>query len=118
MIDRMSYICRPLLRMWRLLVAVVLTALLGGSTAHASIPLREKTVALDVAVRLGGMLQGRGMKVIYTRRYDSTVRLQQRIATANSTAPHLVVSVHANSFPSPAKHGTTTFFQGGNVRSE
>jgi N-acetylmuramoyl-L-alanine amidase len=71
----------------------------------------EKDVVLDVALRLGALLQNRmGAEVILTRSDDTFVPLHERTAIANEHKADLFLSIHANSSPSRLVGGTETFF--------
>lgn len=59
--------------------------------------LYEKTITLDVALRLGKLLrQKTGVKVIYTRDDDRFVELWQRTKLANEAGGKLFISLHVN----------------------
>jgi N-acetylmuramoyl-L-alanine amidase len=59
--------------------------------------LLEKDVVLDVALRLGNLIEERmGAEVVYTRRDDTFVPLEQRTALANEKQADLFLSIHAN----------------------
>ena len=63
--------------------------------------LQEKTVTLDVAKRLGKLLeQNLGVNVVYTREDDHFVELWKRTKIANDSSGDLFISIHAN-----ANHG-------------
>ncbi|MFQ5663340.1 MAG: N-acetylmuramoyl-L-alanine amidase [Terriglobia bacterium] len=71
----------------------------------------EKDLALDVARRLGRLLEGQlGANVIYTREDDTFVPLENRIALANEKQADLFLSIHANSSRSRRVRGTETFY--------
>jgi len=71
----------------------------------------EKEIALDVALRLGHLLQRRlGADVIYTRQIDKFVRLEDRTAMANRAHADLFLSIHANSSSDPDVRGVETYF--------
>jgi len=73
--------------------------------------LREKDLALDVALHLGKLLEDRlGAEVIYTREHDTYVPLEARTALANKTQADLFISIHANSSRDPAARGTETYY--------
>jgi N-acetylmuramoyl-L-alanine amidase len=75
--------------------------------------LREKDVTLAVARQVGAYLEERlGVRVVYTRSDDQFIPLQDRGHSANEAGAKLFVSIHANASPSPAAHGTETFFLG------
>jgi len=60
--------------------------------------LKEKTVTLDVAKRLGKMIEKKlGINVIYTREKDVFVPLWKRTKLANQSEGKLFISIHANS---------------------
>jgi N-acetylmuramoyl-L-alanine amidase len=92
---------------------IVIDAGHGGHDSGTLGPhgLEEKTVVLDVALRLGRLLQQRlGMQVIYTRRTDTFIPLQQRTAIANRAHADLFLSIHANSSPQPEVRGVETYY--------
>ncbi|MEM7297674.1 MAG: N-acetylmuramoyl-L-alanine amidase [Bacteroidota bacterium] len=63
--------------------------------------MKEKDVALKVAMQVGQYLEKNidGIKVIYTRKDDSSVDLKKRPEIANSHNGDLFISIHANSLP-------------------
>jgi len=74
--------------------------------------LEEKDVCLDVALRLGRLIQQRlpGAQVIYTRKTDVFIPLEQRTAIANNAHADLFISIHANSSPDPQARGVETYY--------
>lgn len=81
---------------------------IGASGSH------EKDVVLDVALRLGKMIQKNSpdVKVMYTRSTDVFVELYKRAEIANRNKADLFISIHCNSAPSAAACGTETFVMG------
>ena len=78
----------------------------GGHDAgtHGPSGLLEKDVVLDVAQRLGELLEERlGSEVIYTRTDDTYIPLEQRTEIANEHKADLFLSIHANSSPYRAR---------------
>ena len=78
---------------------VVVDAGHGGKDPGAIsplLPLAEKEVALDVALRLGSALQRRGIQVVHTRTSDRDVALAERAAIAGRVGAHALVSIHLN----------------------
>jgi N-acetylmuramoyl-L-alanine amidase len=72
--------------------------------------LLEKDVVLDVALRLGKLIEERmGAEVVYTRREDSFVPLPQRTALANENHADLFLSIHANAGASSVS-GSETYY--------
>lgn len=72
--------------------------------------LLEKDVVLDVALRLGKLIEERmGAEVVYTRRDDSFVPLEQRTDLANEKQADLFLSIHANAGV-PSVSGYETYY--------
>jgi N-acetylmuramoyl-L-alanine amidase len=84
----------------------------GGSDSGAVGPtgLTEKSVDLDIALRLKNKLVGSGYKVIMTRSTDITKSMDERIAFANTGKADIFISVHNNSFVTPSANGTETYY--------
>ncbi len=73
--------------------------------------LMEKEVVLDLARRLGTLLEERlGSEVVYTREKDTFVPLEKRTAIANQKQADLFVSLHANSSRNRAIRGIETYY--------
>jgi N-acetylmuramoyl-L-alanine amidase len=92
---------------------IVIDAGHGGHDSGTIGPdgLEEKDIALDVALRLGSLLQQRlGAEVVYTRRTDKYVPLEERTAIANAAHADLFLSIHANSSSDPQVRGVETYF--------
>jgi N-acetylmuramoyl-L-alanine amidase len=79
---------------------VIIDAGHGGKDqgTHGPNGLLEKDVVLDVAKRVGTLVQDRlGVEVIYTRDGDTFIPLEQRTQFANEQRGDLFISIHANS---------------------
>ena len=73
--------------------------------------LLEKDLVLEVAKRLGRLLEGRlGADVVYTRQDDTFIPLETRTAIANQEKADLFVSIHANSSRDPDARGVETYY--------
>jgi N-acetylmuramoyl-L-alanine amidase len=73
--------------------------------------LLEKDVVLDVAKRLGRLLETRlGAEVVYTRRDDTFIPLETRTAIANRERADLFISIHANSSQDSDARGVETYY--------
>jgi N-acetylmuramoyl-L-alanine amidase len=73
--------------------------------------LLEKDLTLDVALRLGKMLEGRlGADVVYTRDDDTFIPLETRTAVANQQQADLFISIHANSSSDANARGVETYY--------
>src|SRR5208282_5375529 len=72
--------------------------------------LEEKSLTLDVAQRLGKLIEQKlGAQVVYTRTDDTFVPLEERTAIANQAKADLFISIHANSSNDPSARGIETF---------
>jgi N-acetylmuramoyl-L-alanine amidase len=74
--------------------------------------LMEKDVCLDVALRLGRIIDKNlpGAQVIYTRKDDTFVPLEERTAIANNAKADLFISIHANSSRDHYARGIETYY--------
>ena len=73
--------------------------------------LMEKDLVLDVALRLGKLLEQKlGAEVVYTRHDDTFIPLETRTAIANQNQADLFISIHANSSPDAAARGVETYY--------
>jgi N-acetylmuramoyl-L-alanine amidase len=81
----------------------------GGTTGPDG--LHEKDVVLDVAKRLGELIQNRlGSEVVYTRTDDTFIPLSRRTDIANEIKADLFLSIHVNSSPVKAVAGVETYY--------
>jgi N-acetylmuramoyl-L-alanine amidase/putative methionine-R-sulfoxide reductase with GAF domain len=73
--------------------------------------LLEKDLVLEIAQRLGKLLESRlGADVIYTRKDDNYIPLDERAEIANQAQADLFVSVHANYSDLPSARGVETYY--------
>ena len=73
--------------------------------------LMEKDLVLDVALKLGKLLEERlGAEVIYTREDDTFIPLETRTAIANKEQADLFISIHANSSSDASARGVETYY--------
>jgi len=70
----------------------------------------EKVMNLDVALRLRGVLQASGYRVVMTRDSDVFVPLGTRVAIANSYRDAIFVCIHFNSASRAGASGIETYF--------
>jgi N-acetylmuramoyl-L-alanine amidase len=85
----------------------------GGQDQGTSGPkgLLEKDLVLDVAKRVGKLIEDRmGAEVIYTRSDDTFIPLEGRTALANEKKADLFLSIHANSSPATHVAGIETYY--------
>jgi N-acetylmuramoyl-L-alanine amidase len=96
----------------QILRRIVLDAGHGGRDVGAQNTdrkLREKDLALDVALRLRQKLQADGFQVFLTRKSDSYIPLDQRAEFANRMNADLFISIHFNSVRKPSVLGLETY---------
>jgi N-acetylmuramoyl-L-alanine amidase len=80
-----------------------------GSTGKSG--LVEKELVLDVAQRLGKLIEQRlGAEVVYTRTADEFIALETRTKIANDHRADLFLSIHANSSGYRAVSGVETYY--------
>jgi len=74
--------------------------------------LMEKDLCLDVALRLGKIIQQRlpGADVVYTRTDDTFIPLEERTHIANDAKADLFISIHANSSHDHEARGIETYY--------
>lgn len=74
--------------------------------------LMEKDLCLDVALRLGKLIEQRlpSDEIVYTRQNDKYVGLERRTAIANEAKADLFVSIHANSSDDSSVSGIETYY--------
>lgn len=74
---------------------------------------KEKHIALDIALRLGKLIQDNlpDVRVVYTRKSDTFIELHERAGIANRAKADLFICIHANS-GAPAAFGTETYVMG------
>jgi N-acetylmuramoyl-L-alanine amidase len=85
----------------------------GGHDTGTAGPngLYEKDLVLDVAKRLGSLIESRmGAEVVYTRMDDTFIPLEGRTAMANQRRADLFLSIHANSSPARTSSGVETYY--------
>ena len=77
----------------------------------------EKTLALDVALRLRGLLQEKGVRTVMTRSNDTFIPLPERAAIANAHRDALFVSIHFNSALRRGAEGFETYYYNNQAES-
>ena len=78
--------------------------------------LKEKSINLSVALKVGKMLEEKGINVIYTRKDDdipwnSNEDLNYRIGMANNNNADYFVSIHCNYSDNPSENGIETYYR-------
>jgi len=72
----------------------------------------EKTVALQVSLKVKEKFSGSGIKIMMTRADDSFVGLYERAEMANTNKADLFISIHCNANTNKSAYGTETFAVG------
>ena len=95
---------------------VVIDAGHGGKDpgCHGHSKINEKDVALDIALKLGKIIEENlpDVRVIYTRKDDRFIELWQRAAIANRNKADLFLSVHCNAHTSTSLNGAESYVMG------
>ncbi|MDR0907724.1 MAG: N-acetylmuramoyl-L-alanine amidase [Rikenellaceae bacterium] len=75
---------------------------------------KEKDVNLDVALRLGALIEAScpDVKVVYTRQKDVAVGLAERGDIANKAGADLFISIHSDAIENHSVRGATTYIMG------
>ncbi len=71
----------------------------------------EKDLVLDIAKRLGALIEKKmGAEVIFTRSDDTFIPLEERTRIANQAGADLFLSIHANSSETASASGVETYY--------
>lgn len=83
-------------------------------TPHRKCRQDEKTIALNVALRLGRMVENTypDVRVIYTRQTDVYPTLPERVQKAKKVKGDLFISIHVNACPNASARGFETYVFG------
>lgn len=75
---------------------------------------KEKDVALKIALKVGYYIEKNcpGVKVVYTRKDDRYLGLDERAALANKNKADLFICIHANAVSKAEIYGTETYVMG------
>jgi N-acetylmuramoyl-L-alanine amidase len=72
--------------------------------------LREREVVRSISLELGNILLNEGFTVIYTRKGNTELTLQERALVADISGAELLVSIHVNASTNRAIAGSMTFY--------
>ena len=75
---------------------------------------QEKDITLALALKVGSYIEKnhKDVEVIYTRKDDTFIGLNERSQIANESEANLFISIHCNSNPSSSPYGTETYVMG------
>jgi N-acetylmuramoyl-L-alanine amidase len=87
-----------------------------GNLGTGRYKIKEKDIALDVALKLGAYINENmpEVEVVYTRDKDVFPELYERTALANAEKADLFISIHCDAFTSPDAVGCSSFVVGVN----
>lgn len=117
----MAYILCPLIFMDSAVAKERFTVVIdpghgGGDagTPHRKQKQDEKTIALNVALKLGKLIESNynDVKVVYTRKKDVYPSLPDRTQTAKKSKGDLFISIHVNAAPDASARGFETYVFG------
>ena len=77
--------------------------------------LNEKEINLKIALKLKGLLESNGFRVIIRRTSDEGKSLDEVVNMANNSGADLFLSIHNNASLSPASAGTETYWSANGV---
>jgi N-acetylmuramoyl-L-alanine amidase len=74
----------------------------------------EKDIALSIALKLGNLIKNsfKDVDIIFTRKDDRFVPLDERTQIANTSKADIFISIHCNANPSKGPYGTETYVLG------
>ena len=86
----------------------------SGTMGTKRFKIYEKHVALDVALKLGKYIESEfpDVEIIYTRKEDVFLELNQRTEIANRSNADLFISIHCDGFNNPRPYGASVFVMG------
>lgn len=86
----------------------------GKDPGSISKNVKEKTVTLDIAKKLGKLFADnmKDVKVVYTRDTDKSVELRERPEIANKNKADIFISIHCNHNGNTSANGSETYVMG------
>lgn len=86
----------------------------GGDPGTIGSKTFEKNIALSIALKLGSLIKNsfQDVDVIFTRKEDKFVPLDERTQIANAAKADLFISIHCNANPNKGPYGTETYVLG------
>ena len=86
----------------------------GKDPGTHGVSAKEKEITLKIALKVGKYIEQNvpGVKVIYTRKDDRYIALDERADIANRAKADLFISIHANALGRQEVYGTETYIMG------
>lgn len=74
----------------------------------------EKDIALSISLKLGNLIKNsfQDVDIIYTRKEDKFVALDERSKISNASGSNLFISIHCNANPNKSPYGTESYVMG------
>jgi len=74
----------------------------------------EKDITLSISLKLGDLIKNNfnDVDIVFTRKEDKFVALDERSKIANTSGANLFISVHCNANPSKSPYGTESYVMG------
>lgn len=93
-------------------ITILIDAGHGGLDSGTEVDgIEEKTINLDIAMKMGELLKKSGVNIIFTRENDEFISLKDRIKLANNSNASLLISIHNNSFENDTEvNGSSTLY--------
>jgi N-acetylmuramoyl-L-alanine amidase len=93
-------------------VTILIDAGHGGLDSGTEVSgVEEKTINLDIAMKMGELLKKSGVNILFTRENDEFISLKDRIKLANNSNASLLISIHNNSFENDSEvSGSSTLY--------
>lgn len=81
---------------------------------------KEKDIALSVALKVGSYIEQnfKNVKVVYTRKTDVFITLENRAKIANDAEADVFISIHCDAFTKSSVNGSTSIVLGKNHNDE
>ncbi len=109
-----TFIVKEIKKEFKLDVVVIDAGHGGHDSGTLGRKTKEKDIALKIALKVGNYIEKNipGVKVIYTRKDDRYIPLDERANIANKNKAGLFICIHANANPNNKAFGTETFVMG------
>ncbi|MBN1917190.1 MAG: N-acetylmuramoyl-L-alanine amidase [Verrucomicrobia bacterium] len=103
---------------WRISTVCIDAGHGGSDTGTQTDGAAEKTIVLDLALRVRDALEAEGLTVVMTRETDHTVSRTERAAICNRTEAGVFLSIHCNGYHDPAVSGVEVYYLGRGASAE
>jgi N-acetylmuramoyl-L-alanine amidase len=114
LLNSSSTLIKPVKPEFKLDVVVIDAGHGGHDPGNSGKKTKEKDICLKIALKVGAYIEKNvpGVKVVYTRKTDKYIALDERANIANKHKADLFICIHANSHTTSKPYGTETFVMG------